>query len=143
MSTWPTPSNPDATTDMFPALAESEIDRLRAFGKIRQCRSGEILFEPNSSNISFFVILSGELEIVQPTNDGERPIVTHGPGHFTGELNMISGQRSLVRGRMTEPGELLEITPDALRSIINSDAKLSEVFMRAFILRRVALLRAG
>ncbi|ABF40749.1 cyclic nucleotide-regulated FAD-dependent pyridine nucleotide-disulfide oxidoreductase [Candidatus Koribacter versatilis Ellin345] len=143
MSTWPIPSNPDATTDIFPTLAESEIDRLRAFGKIRQGRSGDILFEPNTPNIPFFVVLSGEMEIVQPTSEGERSIVVHTPGHFTGELNMISGQRSLVRARISKPGEILEITPDALRSIINSDAKLSEVFMRAFILRRVALVRAG
>ena len=104
---------------------------------------GEILFEPDDTAVPFFVLLSGSMEIVQPTLDGERPIATHGPGEFTGEMTMISGQRCLVRGRVTEPGEFLELSGDALRSLVAKDAELSEILMRAFILRRLALIRAG
>ena len=74
---------------------------------------------------------------------GERPIATHGPGEFTGEMTMISGQRCLVRGRVTEAGEFLEISGDGLRSLVARDAELSEIFMRAFILRRLALIARG
>jgi thioredoxin reductase (NADPH) len=56
---------------------------------------------------------------------------------------MISGRRCLVRGRVTSAGEFLEISPDGLRSLIARDAELSEIFMRAFILRRVALITRG
>ncbi len=83
------------------------------------------------------------MEIVQPDLAGERPITTHGPGEFTGEITMISGQRCLVRGRVTEAGEFLEISGDGLRSLVARDAELSEVFMRAFILRRLALISRG
>jgi thioredoxin reductase (NADPH) len=80
---------------------------------------------------------------VQPVNDDERPGATHDPGEFTGEIIMISGRRSVVRGRVTEAGEFLEISPENLRSLIAKDAELSEVFMRAFILRRLALITQG
>src|SRR5208282_3430479 len=60
-----------------------------------------------------------------------------------GEMTMISGQRCLVRGRMTEAGELLELSGDSLRSLVARDAELSEIFMRAFILRRLALISHG
>jgi thioredoxin reductase (NADPH) len=83
------------------------------------------------------------MEIVQPDLWGERSIATHGPGEFTGEITMISGQRCLVRGRVTEPGEFLELSGDGLRSLIASNAELSEIFMRAFILRRMALISHG
>ena len=83
------------------------------------------------------------MEIVQPDLAGERPIATHGPGEFTGEMTMISGQRCLVRGRVTEAGEFLEISADGLRSLVARDAELSEIFMRAFILRRLALISRG
>ena len=53
---------------------------------------------------------------------------------------MISGERCLVRGRVTEAGEFLEVSPDGLRSLVASDAELSEIFMRAFILRRLELV---
>ncbi len=60
-----------------------------------------------------------------------------------GEMTMISGHRCLVLGRTTEPGEFLELTGDGLRSLIAKDAELSEIFMRAFILRRLELIRRG
>jgi thioredoxin reductase (NADPH) len=56
---------------------------------------------------------------------------------------MISGQRSLVLGRVTEAGEFLEISAEQLRAIVAKDAELSEIFMRAFILRRLALISKG
>src|SRR5437899_9682430 len=83
------------------------------------------------------------MEIVQPDLAGERPIAKHGPGEFTGEMTMISGRRCLVLGRVTEPGEFLELSGDGLRSLIAKDAELSEIFMRAFILRRLELIRRG
>jgi thioredoxin reductase (NADPH) len=56
---------------------------------------------------------------------------------------MISGHRIFVRGRVLEPGEVLELSSDALRSLIAKDAELSEIFMRAFILRRLELISRG
>jgi len=128
---------------MFPVLTPAQIDRIRPLGHLRKVETGEILFEPNEAGVRFFVMLSGSLEIVQPTLDGERPIVTHGPGEFTGEITMISGQRSLVRGRVAEPGEFLELSGNGLRSLVAKDAELSEILMRAFILRRLELIRHG
>src|ERR1700749_521311 len=58
-------------------------------------------------------------------------------------MAMISAQKSLVRGRVTEAGEFLELTGDELRSIVARDAELSEILMRAFILRRLELVRRG
>jgi glyoxylase-like metal-dependent hydrolase (beta-lactamase superfamily II) len=58
-------------------------------------------------------------------------------------MTMISGRRSLVRGRVTEPGEFLELSAESLRSLVAKDAELSEIFMRAFILRRLELIRTG
>jgi len=137
------PSALDARTQAFPVLSAAQIDRVLPMGKVRQVRTGEILFEPGDTNVPFFVLLSGSMEIVQPDLTGERRIVTHGRGEFTGEMTMISGHRCLVLGRTTEPGEFLELTGDGLRSLIAKDAELSEIFMRAFILRRLELIRSG
>jgi|HubBroStandDraft_4_1064222.scaffolds.fasta_scaffold00354_14 thioredoxin reductase (NADPH) len=137
------PSALDARTQAFPVLTAAQIDRVLPLGKVRKVQTGEVLFEPGDTNVPFFVLLSGGMEIVQPDLTGERPIATHARGEFTGEMTMISGQRCLVLGRTTEPGELLELTNDGLRSLIAKDAELSEIFMRAFILRRLELIRRG
>jgi thioredoxin reductase (NADPH) len=127
----------------FPALTPSQIDRIRPFGRVRRMTVGEILFEPGDPTARFFVVLSGALEIVQPTVQGERLIVTHQAGSFTGEMTMISGRGALARGRVTAAGEFLELTPEALRTLVARDEELSGILMRAFILRRVLLISSG
>jgi thioredoxin reductase (NADPH) len=127
----------------FPALTPSQIDRIRPFGRIRQTTAGEILFEPGDATAHFFVLLSGALEIVQLTVQGERLIVTHQAGSFTGEMTSISGRGALARGRVSAAGEFLELTPEALRTLVARDGELSGIFMRAFILRRVMLISSG
>jgi len=124
----------------FPALTPLQIDRIRPFGKLRHVEAGNILFEPGDVHAPFFVLLSGGLEIVQPTPSGERLIVTHRAGGFTGEMTLISGRGALARGRVTTPGEFLELSPEELRTLVGRDAELSGLFMRAFILRRVLLI---
>lgn len=133
----------DPRTQAFPTLTPAQIERIRQIAKLRTVRTSEILFEPGDTNVPFFVLLTGAMEIVQPGLHGERAIATHGPGEFTGELTMISGRKCLVRGRVTEPGEFLELGGDCLRILISRDAELSEILMKAFILRRVELINSG
>jgi thioredoxin reductase (NADPH) len=142
MSSFPVPSALDVR-QAFPTLTAAQIGRIRPFGKLRRVEAGQILFQPGDADIPFFVLLSGHIEIVQPDLLGERPIASHDPGEFTGEIAMISGRRSLARGRVTEPGEVLEMSGEDLRSLIARDAELSEIFMRAFILRRLQLINRG
>jgi thioredoxin reductase (NADPH) len=143
MSSPPVSSALDVRTQAFPILNSAQISRVRSGSKLRHVAKDEILFEPGDTNVPFFVLLSGAMEIVQPDLTGERPVATHGPGSFTGEMTMISGRRCLVRGRVTKPGEFLELSGDGLRSLVAKDAELSEIFMRAFILRRLELIRTG
>jgi thioredoxin reductase (NADPH) len=138
------PSALDGGTQTFPVLTAAQIDRIRALARLRRVQTGDILFEPGDVDVPFFVLLSGRIEIVQPDYTGEHPIAAHSrTGEFTGEITMISGKRCLVRGRVTEPGEFLELAGDGLRSLIARDAELSEIFMRAFILRRLELIKRG
>src|SRR3954464_149093 len=106
----PVPSMLHAESQTFPVLTTPQIDRIRPLAKIRNVTTGEVLFEPGDVHVPFFVLLSGSMEIVQPDLKGEAGIATHGPGEFTGEMTMISGRHCLVRGRVTEPGEFLELT---------------------------------
>ena len=143
MSAAPTSSFLDAHTQAFPVLTSGQIDRIRAMSKLRRVEVGEILFDSGHTDVPFFVLLSGAMEIVQPELGGERTIAVHHPGEFTGEMTMISGRRSLARGRITEAGDVLELSGLGLRSLIAKDAELSDIFMRAFILRRLELIRLG
>jgi thioredoxin reductase (NADPH) len=139
----PTINAPDRQAEAFPVLTPAQIARIRPYGNVRTVEAGEILFEPGKLGMSCFVVLSGRLDIALPGLSGEQVIVTHGQGQFSGEVVLISGARALSRGRVAEPGEFLELSADALRTLIAKDAELSDNFMRAFLLRRVALISEG
>jgi thioredoxin reductase (NADPH) len=130
----------DSHAQVFPMLTEAQINRVRPFASLRQVNRGDVLFSADDSDVPFFILLSGSMEIVQPDMNGERLVASHAPGEFTGEMTMITGHRSLVCGRMTDPGEVLEMSGIGLRSLVARDGELSEIFMRAFILRRLILI---
>ncbi len=127
---------------MFPQLSAAQIARLDALGSRRRMTQGEILAEPGDRHRPMLVVLSGSIEVVQPGMNGEVLIVVHTAGSFTGEMSALQGIGSLVRARVREAGEVLVIPEDRLRRIIQTDAELSELFMRAFILRRVGLIQS-
>jgi thioredoxin reductase (NADPH) len=139
----PSINEPDRQAEAFPVLTATQIARVRPHGTVRSVQVGEILFEPGKLGISCFVVISGKLEIAMPGLSGEQVFVSYGPGQFSGEVVLISGARALARGRVAEPGEFLELSTDALRSLIAKDAELSDIFMRAFLLRRIALISQG
>ena len=99
--------------------------------------------EQGDTSVPFFVVSTSEVEIVRPFGTYETLITVHDPGEFTGEVNMLSGRRSLVRARATKPCEVIEVDHQQMLNLIQSDAELSDILMRAFILRRVELIAAG
>jgi thioredoxin reductase (NADPH) len=136
-------NTPDRQAEAFPFLTAAQIDRVRPYGKVRSVHAGEVLFEPGETGMPCFVVLSGKLDIAMAGLSGEQVFVTYGPGQFSGEVVLISGARALSRGRVAEPGEFLEIRADAFRTLIAKDAELGDIFMRAFLLRRIAMISEG
>src|SRR5262245_53457358 len=128
---------------MFPALSERQIASISRLGTRRRVHRGELLFDQGMARSPFFVVLHGAVEIILPHPNGDSSVTIHQPGEFTGEINMVTGRRSLARARAVEDGEVLEVGPDALRAIVQTDPELSELLMRAFILRRVSLIARG
>jgi thioredoxin reductase (NADPH) len=129
---------------MFPQLTEAQLARVASTGQRREVKRGEVLFEPGDQNTAFFVVLSGSVEIIRPhRGPGEDPIILLGPGQFTGEINMLSARRNLVRGQVAADGAVVTVDRDHLRTLVQRDSELSEILMRAFILRRVALVADG
>ena len=124
----------------FPTLTPAQIARLVPHGKKIAIHKGQILAEPGDRHRDLFVVLCGSIEVVRPTMTGEQLVVVIEPGGFTGEMNTLRGVGALSRARVREDGEVLAIPDDQLRTVVQTDARLSELLMRAFILRRVLLV---
>jgi len=128
----------------FPTLNRSEIARLVRFGQMRSFAGGEYLSRTGEIGLGMFVIISGHVAVTQHDGPmGRGPIVTHGPGAFTGELAQLSGRPSLVDSQAKDPVQALILPPQQLRNVLVEEADLGELIMRALILRRVVLLQEG
>src|SRR5919109_1677130 len=128
---------------IFPKLTPEQIHRIAAHGRMRSLQPGEVLIEQGDTLVPFFVVITGEVEIVRPFGSHETLVTVHGPGEFTGEVNMLSRRMSLVRARATRPGKVIELDHQQMLGLVQTDAELSDILMRAFILRRVELISAG
>jgi thioredoxin reductase (NADPH) len=105
---------------IFPTLTASQIARISAHGKKRAVQTGEVLVEPGDNNLPFFLVILGAMEIMRPTCEGEDRVVVYQAGQFSGELGILPGRRSMVRARMREAGEVVEVDRSDLQELIET-----------------------
>ena len=129
-------------SEIFPTLSKEHIARIVPFAHERDFADGEILWKQGDSRNSLFVVLEGAVEI----RSGPDQLVTvHQVGGFTGDVDLLSGRPVVVRGQARGATRVLDLPAERLRGLVQTDAELSEVFLKAFIARRLALvdLHAG
>jgi thioredoxin reductase (NADPH) len=131
------------TERTYPRLTQAQVARVAAHGRVRATSAGEVLIRAGDRTPIFFVVLSGRIEIARPGLSEDTLIVSYEAGQFNGEMSLLSGRRSLVQARVSEAGEVLELDREHLLELVQRDAEISEILMRAFILRRVELIARG
>jgi thioredoxin reductase (NADPH) len=128
---------------IFPKLTTAQIRHVAAHGQIRKIERGEVLYEQGHSAAPFFAVVSGELEAVRPLFPVETLVTVYEPGQFTGEVGTLSGRGALFLVRASKPSEVIELDRHQMMTLIQTDAELGDILIRAFILRRVELIAAG
>jgi thioredoxin reductase (NADPH) len=129
----------DRADQVFPTLTRLQIARVTAHGRMRRVQPGDVLLDVGDQ-LRFFVVTSGKIDVVSTTGPAESLVATLQPGQFTGEINMLSGRRQFTRIRASEAGEVIELEREELLALVQTDSELSDILMRAFILRRVELI---
>src|SRR6478609_2667835 len=109
METTADPKVMDRAAQMFPELSGAQIERIAKIGRRLDVRAGDLLFDVGEQNTRFFVVLSGAIEALRVVGDREEPIARHGPRQFTGEINLLSARRSIVRARAASDGTLIAV----------------------------------
>ncbi|HEX8906377.1 MAG TPA: cyclic nucleotide-binding domain-containing protein, partial [Longimicrobiaceae bacterium] len=127
----------------FPRLTPEQVHALCPAGHTRPTRAGEHLWRAGDRGFGFFVIRSGRVEILDTSGDEPRQVAVHEPGEFTGDVDVLTGRGSLVDAVVLEPGEVLELSPGELRRVSAEQPELSEVLLRAFLMRRTLLIGQG
>jgi thioredoxin reductase (NADPH) len=126
-------------------LAQIQVAKRFASGAARSFAPGEVVFEIGGHNVPAWLVLDGSIEITRRDGlDREAAIVTHNAGQISGELSQLAGRSTLAAGRAGPQGcTALPFDAAHLRGLVVGSAEVGEMVMRAFILRRVALIEAG
>ena len=129
--------------EIFPRLTGAQIARIARHGHVRHVQPGEVLVEAGEGAARFYVVTEGQIELIRPSGANEKLVAVYQPGMFTGEVNLLSGRRGFVQIRATEPGKVIEVDREQLLALVQTDSELSDILMRAFILRRAELIAHG
>jgi len=129
----------------FPTFDEAQMAALRrcAAASLEQYRAGQALFEVGDRDFKFFVVKSGEVEILDPSGESPRTIAVHRPGQFTGDVAHLTGSPSVVSAVARADCEVYGISPAGLRDVLNNCPELGDVILQAFIARRQLLRESG
>lgn len=129
----------------FAKLSEADMESLGhcSLTVLKEYKAGENLFRVGDCDCKFFVVKSGEIEIVDASGDSPRVIVVHHPGEFTGEISQLTGSPALVDAHARLDSEVYEVSPDAFRQLLNHSPALGDIVLQAFIARRQLLREPG
>ena len=120
----------------YPVLDDSQLARLHRYGATRQISAGEILYSPASQSSDLLVVLSGQVVVSNEAMGRSVELARHGPGQFTGELNMLTGQRPFLTARAATEGTVLALTLAQVREVLARETDVADTLLRALIARR-------
>jgi thioredoxin reductase (NADPH) len=127
-----------------PLLDAAQIDVLRGYGTEAAVAAGEVLFAAGDDTYDLVVLLDGHADIVD--NHGrpdEAVLASYGPSQFLGEIGLLTGQRVYLTALATTAGRILRVSPSQLHVVMAQELDLSEVILRAFLLRHSILTHIG
>ena len=127
----------------FPILSEPDLGALQLRGKLRQVHAGDVLYKEGEQHHSFFVVLDGAIEAVEHSRGTPHQLVVHRHGNFSGDVDLLTGRRMLVTGRVIEDGTVLELSADDLRRTVDELPELGEIIIKALLQRRQLILNDG
>ena len=129
----------------FPTLDEAQIAALGRcpLTTLKRYRDGEKLFEVGDRDFKFFVVKSGEVEIVDESGETPKTVTVLRPGEFTGDVAQLTGGPAVVSAVARGDCEVYEVSPDALRQLLNVHPDLGDIILQAFIARRQLLRESG
>ena len=137
------PSDPYAReAQTFPRLNPEMAARIAGYGQEEHLPAGTLVFRRGERSVDFFLVLDGAIEIFDLDREGEPRVFTvHGARQFTGEMDLFNDRQILVSGRAGGDTRVVRVKRADFRRLVTAEPDIGEIIMRAFILRRVGLIR--
>jgi CRP-like cAMP-binding protein len=127
-----------------PVLTQVQLEVLGRYGTEQEFASGDVLFADGDATYDLVVVLDGTLEIVENYGQhDEVTIATYGPFEFLGEMGLLAGQHAYLTAVASARSRILRVPVDQVDVIMAEELDLSELILRAFLLRHSRLTHRG
>src|ERR1700724_1998468 len=116
----------DLMADMvaFPVLSAAELAKCTEFGTPCSFAPGEEIFGAGSQSFDCYVIVSGDVCIMDVSADEPTCIVRFGAGQFTGDIDLFTGRRAVGSCQASTVVEAIRIAPDKGRELLGRQPTL-------------------
>jgi CRP/FNR family transcriptional regulator, cyclic AMP receptor protein len=116
---------------LFGNADERTLDALAAALRIRRFRKGETIFHQGDPGDALFIMASGSVKVVLPSDEGAEPAIVAvlGTGEFFGELAILDGAPHSATIVAIEPTETLVLHRDAFLALIDEQPDLRRALL--------------
>ncbi|HEY5256664.1 MAG TPA: FAD-dependent oxidoreductase [Acidobacteriaceae bacterium] len=135
-------NNPDFRPDLaFAKLTEEMVERIGSYGREEIFPANVPLFTHGERQVDMFVVLDGQVDVSLPTSNGESKVIAHHQKFdFSGELNLLTSQGSLVEARTVKESRLLRIPRNELQRLMRAEGDIANLITSATIWRRIGII---
>ena len=117
-------------TPVFAGLPRRLLGRLAVQLFEKSYAPGEVIFREGDPGKGLFIVLEGEVEILQATREGERRLVTLGPRTAFGELALIDDLPRSATARVSAPTRLVILYRSHFEALVAGDKGIALVVMQ-------------
>lgn len=116
---------------LFSHADDATLDALAAALRTRRFRKGETVFHQDDPGDALFIVASGSVKVVLPSNEGSEPAIVAvlGPGEFFGELALLDGAPHSATIVAVEPTETLVLRREAFLDLIDTEPALRRALL--------------
>jgi CRP-like cAMP-binding protein len=117
---------------LFAGLDPEALEAIARSLRIRRFRRGEVLFHEGDPGDALFIVASGAVKVVVPSEEGEEAILaTLKRGDFLGELALLDGAPRSASAIALEATDVLTLPRDQFRALANAEPAIRDALLEA------------
>jgi len=116
---------------LFSSLSENELQDVAGKIRIEEFRKNEIVMREEDTNEFMYIILAGQVKVIQATEDGKEILLAiHKTHEFFGEVSLIDGKTSPATVQASEDSFIAIISRKDFHSLISAQGKVLDALLQ-------------
>ncbi|WP_208350785.1 FAD-dependent oxidoreductase [Pseudaestuariivita rosea] len=133
----------DLATMVRTPLHDNHVTAMRRVGKEVHLKAGEMLQKLGEPADTFYYLLEGEVEAIDPRTNERYGNASLGPTQFFGEISFLSGSKAMLGARVVQDAHLISVSRHDMLDLMSKIPEMSDIIVTVFAARRRRLLESN